>query len=134
MHLEKPYLTTSRYNHKKKPNVKQANAAQKHAAWLKERGLDVPTLSAKLSTRKPVVALPEYEYTKNQCSNNIAVAGGYKTGIMTKLHQESPEVQKEILAKAASHAPAFNKGPYQYIIPGTDLRDLGNKTRRDLEP
>jgi hypothetical protein len=46
---------------------------------------------------------------------------------MENLHKESPEVQREIMIKAARTAPAYSKGAYQYITPGADLSDVGKK-------
>jgi hypothetical protein len=46
---------------------------------------------------------------------------------MENLHKETPEVQKEIMAKANRTAPAYSKGAYQYITPGADLSDGGKK-------
>ena len=46
--------------------------------------------------------------------------------IMSKLHNETPEVQAEILAKATRLAPLYNKGAYQYI-PEDDVKNIGRK-------
>ena len=42
-----------------------------------------------------------------------------------------PETQKEILAKAKRLAPAYSKGAYQYITPGSDVVDLGKRRNID---
>jgi hypothetical protein len=46
---------------------------------------------------------------------------------MVNLHKESAATQKEIIAKSKRLAPAYSKGAYQYITPGSDIADLGKK-------
>ena len=50
-----------------------------------------------------------------------------KKDIMTRMFKETPEVQKQIMEKAARIAPLFSKGPLQYITDGTDKTDVGRK-------
>jgi len=132
MHMEKAYLTTTNYSGKGKrsPNTAAARKAKAdHDAWLRKQGLH-PEQRALAKAIKGVHrnALPDLTVeSRYELSNNIKVDGGYQKGIMTKLRDESPETQKEILAKAARTAPAFSKGAYQYITPGADLSDLGRK-------
>jgi hypothetical protein len=59
------------------------------------------------------------------------VGNGYKRGIMEKLRDESPEVQKAILDKAARTMPLYNKGGYQYATPETDMTLVGSRSRRN---
>lgn len=44
-----------------------------------------------------------------------------------KLSQESEEVRNEIIAKSKRITVAYNKGGYQYITDGTDLKSVGRK-------
>ena len=130
MHLEKAFLTTTRYSSKKKKsNSKRvAESEAKHNAWLAKQGLTPNQLKLKkefvgnvrINTRPDLTTSNPY-----QLSNGVG--NGYKKGIMENLHKETPEVQKEIMAKAARTAPAYSKGAYQYITPGADLSDVGKK-------
>lgn len=126
MHLVGPYLTTSRYNGKTKLNAKQRRALEEHEAWLKKQGI-----GSKTKTEKRVASpheIPDYRAGSRGAvplGNNIG--NGYQTGVMVNLHKESPATQKEILAKAKRLAPAYSKGAYQYITPGSDVVDLGKK-------
>ena len=130
MHLEKAFLTTTQYSSKqKKSNSKKAAEAEaKHNAWLAKQGLTPNQIKLKkafvgnvrISTKPDLTTSNPY-----QLSNSVG--NGFKKGIMENLHKESPEVQKEIMAKAARTAPAYSKGAYQYITPGADLTDVGRK-------
>lgn len=134
MHLEKPFLTTTRYGSK---GQKVANTAAKrkaesdHDAWLRKQGVHPDQLCQRKSNGKALVtSIPDYGVARKdraQLSNNLAVSGGYRRTIMDNLHKESPAVQQAILEKASRLAPAYSKGAYQYISPGTDLSDVGKK-------
>ena len=128
MHLVGPYLTTTRYNGKKKKSAKQIKADAEHAAWLKKRGLDRSTVKATVEKTKPRAEMPKYEYTKVEYSN--VVGSGTQSGVMANLHKEAPHVQKAILDKASRVMPLYNKGGLQYCTPDTDLKTVGTKSRR----
>ena len=130
MHLEKAFLTTTRYSSKKKKSnsKKLAESEAKHNAWLAKQGLTPNQIqlkkafvgNARINTKPDLTTSNPY-----QLSNSVG--NGFKKGIMENLHKEAPEVQKEIMAKAARTAPAYSKGAYQYITPGADLSDVGKK-------
>lgn len=126
MHLVGPYLTTSRYNGKTKLNAKQKRALEEHEAWLKKQGIGTKT-----KTEKRVASpheIPDYRAgSRGTVPLGNKIGNGYQTGVMVNLHKESPETQKEILTKAKRLAPAYSKGAYQYITPGSDVVDLGKK-------
>jgi len=131
MHLEKAFLTTTRYSgKKKKSNSKRvAESEAKHNAWLAKQGLTPNQIQLKKAFAGNVRINNRPDLTTSnpyQLSNSV-VGNGYKKGIMENLHKESPQVQKEIMAKAARTAPAYSKGAYQYITPGADLSDVGRK-------
>jgi hypothetical protein len=128
MHLVGPYLTTTRYNSKKKKSAKQLKADAEHQAWLKKRGLDRQTVQTSVAKANLRAEMPTYEYTKVQYSN--VVGSGTHTGVMANLHKEAPHVQKAILDKASRVMPLFNKGGLQYATEGTDLTTVGSKSRR----
>lgn len=133
MHLEKAFLTTTRYSSKKKKsNSKRlAESEAKHNAWLAKQGLTPNQIQLKkafvgnvrINTKPDLTTSNPY-----QLSNSVG--NGYKKGIMENLHKESPEVQKEIMAKASRCMPLFNKGGLQYATPGEDMTQVGSKSRR----
>ena len=130
MHLEKAFLTTTRYSSKKrKSNSKRlAEATDKHNAWLAQQGLTPNQIQLKKAFVGNVRSNIEPNTTTcNPYQLSNSVGNGFKKGIMENLHKEKPEVQKEIMAKAARTAPAYSKGAYQYITPGADLSDVGKK-------
>jgi len=130
MHLEKAFLTTTRYGGKgKKSNSKRlAEATAKHNAWLRERGLHPEQRTLQKAFKgKYQNDIPNYNVGDNSVQLSNSVGNGFKKGIMANLHKESAAVQREILDKAKRTAPAYSKGAYQYITPGADLTDIGKK-------
>jgi hypothetical protein len=133
MHLVGPYLTTTKYNNKKKKsNSKRlAEATAKHNAWLEKQGLAPNQRKLKKAfTGEYRAPIPDYSMDNNPAELSNGIGNGYKTGVMANLHKEKPEVQKEILDKASRCMPLFNKGGYQFATPGTDMSMVGSKTRR----
>ena len=130
MHLVGPYMTTTQYNRRKKKSnsAKKAVADAKHNEWLAQQGLTTNQIKLKkafLGDVRHTVSNDDVPRSTPKLSNSVG--NGFKTGIMVNLHREKPEVQKEILAKASRTAPAYSKGAYQYITPGSDPSDLGKK-------
>jgi len=133
MHLEKAFLTTTRYGGKKKrSNSKRlAEATDKHNAWLRERGLHPEQRTLQKAFKgKYENAIPDYNVGNNRVQLSNSVGNGYKKGIMANLHKESPAVQREILDKASRCMPLYNKGSYQFATPGEDMTQVGTKSRR----
>ena len=133
MHLVGPYLTTTRYNGKKKKsnNRRLAEATAKHEEWLRKQGLHPEQRKLKKASVGGDVKhdLPDYRVDNPyQLSNGIG--NGYKRGVMANLHKEKPEVQKAILDKASRTAPLYNKGGYGYVTDDMDPATLGSKSRR----
>ena len=133
MHLVGPYLTTTRYNGKKKKsnNRRLAEATAKHEEWLRKQGLHPEQRKLKKASVGGDVKhdLPDYRVDNHyQLSNGIG--NGYKRGVMANLHKEKPEVQKAILDKASRTAPLYNKGGYGYVTDDMDPATLGSKSRR----
>lgn len=101
MHLEKAYLTTTRYNNKKKKsNSKRlAQAQTEHEAWLKSIGVGKSVLPIdKKGKRVGLYEIPDYTQNKPavQLSNNIA-----GNGTATKQHVYSGE--RVLLGVATMH-------------------------------
>lgn len=83
MHLEKPYLTTTRYNSKsKKSRSKKLQAAHnEHEAWLKKMGVGKVTLPTnKKGKRVGIYSIPDYKQNQHSVplSNNVAGHGAAK--------------------------------------------------------
>ena len=133
MHLEKAFLTTTRYGSKKKTsNSKRlAEATAKHNAWLRERGLHPEQRTLQKAFKgKYQNDLPDYTVSDNRVQLSNSVGNGFKKGIMANLHKESAAVQREILDKASRCMPLYNKGGLQYATPGEDMTQVGTKSRR----
>ena len=133
MHLEKAFLTTTRYSSKKrKSNSKRlAEATDKHNAWLAQQGLTPNQIQLKKAFVGNVRNNIEPNTTTcNPYQLSNSVGNGFKKGIMENLHKEKPEVQKEIMLKASRCMPLFNKGGLQYATPGEDMTQVGTKSRR----
>jgi hypothetical protein len=133
MHLEKAFLTTTRYGSKKKrSNSKRlAEATAKHNAWLRERGLHPEQRTLQKAFKgKYQNDIPDYNVTNNSVQLSNSVGNGFKKGIMANLHKESAAVQREILDKASRCMPLYNKGGLQYATPGEDMTQVGTKSRR----
>lgn len=134
MHLEKPYLSTTKYNGKGKraPNTAAAREAKaKHEAWLRQRGLHPEQLElARAFKGKRKIELPDLKVRENAPLSNKIDENGLVKGVMANLHKETPAVQREIMDKAARTEMAYNKGPIMYHSPGTDRTQLGSKSRR----
>jgi len=133
MHLVGPYLTTTKYNSKKKKSnsKKLADATDKHNEWLAKQGL----LPNQVKLKKAFVGNVRIDTKPDLTTNNPyqlsnSVGNGYKKGIMENLHKEAPAVQKEIMLKASRCMPLFNKGGLQYATPGEDMTQVGTKSRR----
>lgn len=132
MHLLPAYFSTT--NNKKKKKKLPSKADVEHQKWLEQRGLSPKQLKTKIK--------PNNNW-KEEYSSSLKVERKYesaelsgskdacaKKDIMTKLHLESDEVQKEILNKASRVMPLYSKGGLQYATPETDMKTVGTKSRR----
>ena len=133
MHLVGPYLTTTKYNSKKKKSgsAKLAIATAKHEQWLRDRGLhpEQRTLQRAFKGRYQN-DIPDYTVTRHTAELSNGIGNGFKKGMMANLHKESPEVQRAVMEKAARTTMAYNKGPIQYFSPESDKTNLGSMSRR----
>ena len=133
MNLVGPYLTTTKYNpKKKKSNSKRlAEATAKHNDWLIKQGLAPDQVKQrKANIKNARIDIRPDLTTSNPYQLSNSVGNGYKKGIMENLHKEAPEIQKEIMLKASRCMPLFNKGGLQYATPGEDMTQVGTKSRR----
>jgi hypothetical protein len=61
MQMVGPYLTTTRYNSKKKkPNAKQLKAQAEHDKWLRKKGVHPDQLAAKKHKDVSINSIPDY--------------------------------------------------------------------------
>ena len=128
MHLLPAYFTSTRTTKFKSKTVKKLTA---HDQWLMKRGLHPSQIAAKKRTVGEYRAdLPDYTVDRDSGQLSNSIGNGYAKGIMTNLHKESPEVQREIMLKASRCMPLFNKGGYAYATPETDMTTVGSKSRR----
>ena len=84
MHLVGPYMTTTKYNSKKKvsKNKKLLAAQQEHTAWLKKMKIDDDSLEKrapknKNGRREGINSIPDYQSNKPDValSNKVAAHG-----------------------------------------------------------
>jgi len=127
MHLERAWVTTTKFNRRTRDRD-PTKAQLEHNKWLRKMGLHPEQLSAKKNKHK--IDLPSYKTEENvQLSNKVG--NGFRTAtILENLENEEVDVQMQILKKAARVAPAYNKGGYQLITPGEDIKTIGSKSRR----
>ena len=131
MHLVGPYLTTTKYGRKakKSKSAKAAAATAAHDKWLRDRGLHPEQRELQRAYRgRHGNAIPDYHTDRSMLSNSVG--NGFVKGIMANLHNESPEVQRAIMEKAARTTVAYNKGPTMYFSPDSDTTNLGSRSRR----
>lgn len=133
MHLVGPYLTTTKYNSKKKKSKSQklAKATAEHDKWLMERGLHPSQRTLQKAFKgKAKIDVPDLKVESNYPLSNAIEANGLKQGVMHNLHKENAATQQAILDKAKCVDQAYNKGPYMYIDPKADRSQLGSRSRR----
>ena len=83
MHLVGPYMTTTKYNRKKKkPNAKQLRAQEDHDKWLRKMGVHPEQLAEKKAKRKDVknVDFP----SRVSCNTNNVHTSDRIAGVATK--------------------------------------------------
>lgn len=124
-------LPSTRRKHKW-ASAEQKRQALEYEAWQRSLGLHPEQLkaTAPAKPRRLQPRTPFIRETPHYPSHGIT--GGRdactkRPSVMDNLTQETPETRAEILRKAASIAPAYNKGAYQYITDGTDPTTLGRK-------
>lgn len=78
MHLEKPYLTTTRYKNKskKQKSKRQLEADAKHAAWLKKMGVDKISMPRDAKGRRlGIYQIPDYKTHSNVSPTSDQIPG-----------------------------------------------------------
>jgi len=95
-----------------------------HERWLKKHNVHPDQIKKRPKHKNKI---PSYKTEKFVLSNTVA--NGFKTGIMETLHLEAPHIQRAILDKAARVAPLYNKGGYQFVTDGIDIKTIGSKSK-----
>lgn len=126
MHLEKAWITTTVSNRRRRDR-EPTKAQLDHEKWLRSRGLHPEQLANKA---KHVNKMPSYKMEEAVKLSNKVGNGFRTTTVLENLNNETVDVQMQILKKAARVAPAYNKGGYQLITPGEDIKTIGSKSRR----
>ena len=84
MHLEKPFITTTRYNGKRKGSnsTKLKTAKAEHEAWLASRGLTTESVQSRLTDkhgrRRGVAQLPDIKVRNSVPLSNNVDGPGFK--------------------------------------------------------
>jgi sRNA-binding protein len=126
MHLEKAWITTTVFNRRSRDR-EPTRAQLEHEKWLRAQGLHPEQLEKKT---KHINKIPSYKIEEAVKLSN-KVGNGFRTAtVLENLNKETVDVQMQILKKAARVAPAYNKGGYQLITPGEDIKTIGSKSRR----
>jgi len=132
MALAPIFVTTTKYNRKSKPTKKQQAAQAEHDAWLKKQGLH----SSQLAVKKKFKENREIYQPSQKASDQIPGSGFQKSVFLSEWKRDIEDDEMQAREKAALDqarqkakqvAPAFSKGSYQYITPGSDLTELGKK-------
>lgn len=73
-------------------------------------------------------SVPEYRRNSYPSKKTeVSPTSTARRGVMDNLHLESQEVADEIRKKSKNVAVPFNKGAYQYISDGDDVKFIGRK-------
>lgn len=134
MHLLPAFYTTnSTKKRKKKSSLANSLATKAHEDWVKKM------TGGKKADKKVLDNNWRKTYNESMMVDRKGYVSAGMSGssdscadksLMTNLHKEPEHVRKEILAKASRVMPLFNKGGLQYATPGTDMTQVGSKSRR----
>lgn len=124
MHLEKPYITTTKYHRKKKTNKNKnlLKAQSEHEKWLQKMGIDDASLDKKLpkdakGRRLGVAELPNYHENERVGASTSKAAGN---GTAKERNTYTGTLIKGIATMHKSNAvPVLNK---QDAIDITNMR------------
>lgn len=135
MHLLGPMYSTTKYSSKpQRKSARTVKAQRDHEEWLKKQGLHQDQLSARKGRSSAEEFRKSYTAqldTGEKATLSNTVGNGFRTAtVLENLENETVDVQMQILKKAARVAPAYNKGGYQLITPGEDIKTIGSKSRR----
>lgn len=106
-----------------------------HEKWLLKRGLHPTQIKVRKDVKllkkirlKEVVEFTRVDRNGYESARPESIVGNCPDkSIMKNLHNETPEVQRQIIAKANRVAPLYSKGAIQYITNAEDVIYLGRK-------
>lgn len=131
MHLLPAHIN-SNGSGKRKVNKKQQRSIAAHEEWLRKQGLHSSQIKAKRKNEQKSTcnATAEQFIRKVSVKTSDTVGNGFVRSIFEDTRNESPKVREEIMRKASRTAPLYNKGPVQFVTEGTDVTQIGSKSRR----
>lgn len=121
----------------KKRTTKQIRAQTEHEAWLRKQNIHPDQLSARRKPAGKFTQTVKCHQPGLECSNNFDV-GGFKNSVFDSAWKKTYDHDPEMAHREASAlkqaealknhiAPAYNKGAYQLITPGSYIHGLGRK-------
>lgn len=117
--------TQSKFKPKKKRNVRGIIAVKFNAArYMDKKSTYIPSY-----TGTPPRSSSEAAMRAPSRESNLCYTGRNNVMEPMQLAKESPEVRAAIIAKSRRIAIAYNKGAYQFITEGTDLKTIGSGER-----
>ena len=100
MQMVGPYLTTTRYNSKKKkPNAKQLKAQAEHDKWLRKQGVHPDQLAAKKHKDVSINSIPDYRSN----SRNTVPTSDKICGNGTQKEQMTYSGERKLVGIAMMH-------------------------------
>ena len=131
-------LNTGR--NKKKSNVKQNRAAAEHDKWLRRQGVHPEQLAQRsksqhVNRHTSIETISEKKISSlgNGFAPIVAKRSVFDSAWRRDYKDDPVMAEREAIAlkqaedKKKRIAPAYSKGPYQFISANTDLTDLGRK-------
>jgi len=121
-------ITTFKSTKKKLTKIQILNR-ENHNDWLRSKGVHPDQLNERLKNKKRSIEREQIIEDRTLPPMSNTVGNGIKNDIWEKIRKgiETADTVNEIKAKSQRIAPAWNKGGYQYITPGMDVKDLGKK-------
>ena len=127
MHLVGPYMTTTKYNRRKKPtkNKRQLAAQAEHDKWLTKMGVHPDQLAEKKAKRGNVttVAFPDYS---RDSSNRIRTSAHIPSGSTAPKERQVYSGERQLLGVATMHKS--NMVPV-FADKKEDAKDIANMRR-----
>ena len=108
-------------------NKRLEKARAEHNKWLEARGLMRKQIEMRRDDAVRIVRMPNYKVDENAPLGNGFARSGFVITPMANRFNEKPSVRAEIERKAMRIAPAYSKGPMQFVSDGADIETLGKK-------
>ena len=127
MHLVGPYMTTTKYNRRKKTtkNKRQLAAQSEHDKWLTKMGVHPDQLAEKKAARGNVTTVAFPDYSSNS-SNNIRTSDHIPGGSTAPKERQVYSGERQLLGVATMHKS--NMVPV-FADKKEDAKDIANMRR-----